>query len=99
MQRTDLDFCNEYEIRVSRDDKIHAFIAWFDVMFTFGHQSLTLSTSPFGKETHWKQVVFYTEDLKVFRDDIVKGSIAVKKCTENPRELDVKLSVHIDNKA
>jgi protein arginine N-methyltransferase 1 len=50
------------------------------------------------KETHWKQTVFYLNDvLKVNKDDTVTGSIAVKKCPTNPRELDIKLSYHLKN--
>ena len=88
------------DIDITRDDKVHAVIAWFDVMFTKGNTPITLSTSPFSGETHWKQVVFYTKNsVKVFKDDEIKGSIAVKKCVGNPRELDVKISFNLTNKA
>jgi len=54
---------------------------------------------PYSKETHWKQTVFYLNDvLTVDKDDVITGSIAVKKSTANPRELDIKLSYHINNK-
>ena len=100
VKKEELDFSNEYSIKVTRDDKVHAVIAWFDVMFTKGNTPITLSTSPFSGETHWKQVVFYTKNsVKVFKDDEIKGSIAVKKCVGNPRELDVKISFNLTNKA
>lgn len=57
-----------------------------------------LSTSPFGEGTHWKQTVFYlTEPLAVKKNDVISGSIAVKKAAENVRNLDIKLSVHLKN--
>ena len=33
----------------------------------------------------------------VERDDILHGSIACRKSTKNFRELDIKISYHIDN--
>ncbi len=50
------------------------------------------------KSTHWKQVIFYLNDvLDVRKDDKLYGSIAVKKGRKNPRELEIKLSYHIQN--
>jgi hypothetical protein len=44
-------------------------------------------------------VVFYTEkDVKVEKEDVLKGSIAVRKAVSNPRELDVKISFHFKGK-
>lgn len=50
------------------------------------------------KSTHWKQTIFYLNDVvEVRKDDKLYGCIAVKKGRENPRELDIKLSYHIHN--
>jgi len=96
--KDELDFASEYEIRVTRDDKMHAIVAWFDVYFSHSLMPVKLSTSPYFKETHWKQTVFYLNDvLTVKKGDVIKGSIAVKKCPTNPRELDIKLSYHLEN--
>jgi len=58
-----------------------------------------LSTSPFKKYTHWKNVVFYLDhDLRAFAGDTLKGSIAVRKSKSNFREQDVKISYHFENK-
>jgi protein arginine N-methyltransferase 1 len=100
VKKEDLDFSAEYQLRVRRDDRIHAVIAWFDVFFDYGQGStpVELSTSPYRKDTHWKQTVFYLNDvLKVKTGDVLSGSIAVKKCIGNPRELDIKLSYHLKN--
>ncbi len=41
----ELDFASEYQLRVKRDDKIHAFVAWFDVFFSHSLVPVKLSTS------------------------------------------------------
>jgi len=57
-----------------------------------------LSTSPYSKATHWKQTVFYMQnDIDVKRGDVIKGSIANRKSLVNFRELDIKISYHIEN--
>ena len=54
---------------------------------------------PFSKETHWKQTVFYLENfIPVKKGDELYGSMAVKKCKDNSRELDIKISYHMENK-
>ena len=59
---------------------------------------MTLSTSPFLKNTHWKQTVFYLEhDLDVKKGDVIYGSIANRKSLTNFRELDIKISYHINS--
>ena len=58
-----------------------------------------INLGPFSKETHWKQTVFYLENfIPVKKGDELYGSIAVKKCKENARELDIKISYHLDTK-
>jgi len=95
VKKEDLDFSSEYRLNVKRDDKIHAIVAWFETYFTYSSPPVKLSTSPYLKETHWKQTVFYINDvLTVKRGDQVWGSIAVKKTEKNPRELDIKISCH-----
>jgi len=94
----DLDFTADYKLKFRRNDKVHALTAWFDTYFSFSNPPVRLSTSPFSKETHWKQTVFYMHDvLRVKKDDEMTGSIAVKKSTGNPRELDIKVSFHMKN--
>lgn len=54
---------------------------------------------PFSKETHWKQTVFYIDSfIPVKKNDELRGSIAVKKCKENARELDIKISFNLESK-
>jgi hypothetical protein len=53
---------------------------------------VVLSTSPYKKQTHWKQTVFYLEKpVAVNPGDSFAGSVQVSKAKENPRELNVRL--------
>jgi hypothetical protein len=71
----------------------------FDVYFPGAQVPVKLSTSPYSTSTHWKQAVFYVnEPFLVDNGDTIEGSIAVKKSDNNPRDLDIKISVHLQNK-
>jgi len=69
----DLDFSNQYELVINRNDTVHALVAWFDIAFDKLPNKVFFTTGPFKKTTHWKQTVFYTDrDVKVR-----KGNCAV----------------------
>mmetsp|Transcript_73287 Transcript_73287/g.85140 ORF Transcript_73287/g.85140 Transcript_73287/m.85140 type:complete len:378 (+) Transcript_73287:50-1183(+) len=96
----DLDFASEYRLTAKRNDKIHAYVAWFDTFFGKGKKTYKISTSPLTTRTHWKQTVFYLNDvITVQEGEEVRGSIAVRKGRENIRELDVKISYHFMNES
>jgi len=91
-RREDLDFAAPFRIQLRRKDFLHAFIAWFDVYFGACHKPILFTTSPHGRYTHWKQTVFYMEDVIVAdKNDQVTGMIAVKKNSKNCRDLDIKI--------
>jgi protein arginine N-methyltransferase 1 len=93
-----LDFTAAYELTFFRNDTLHGMISWFDIYFDKLPNKVEFSTSPYNKSTHWKQVIFYTDhDIYVNKGDVLKGSIAVRKSNSNFRELDIKLSYHIQN--
>ncbi|KAL8439337.1 hypothetical protein Efla_002817 [Eimeria flavescens] len=95
----DLDFCAGYTLHLRRKDFLHAFVAWFDVVFSKCHKPVILNTSPHNRYTHWKQTVFYMEHVLVGEvGDTVKGMIAVKKNKKNPRDLDIKISYEFQNR-
>jgi len=92
MTINDLDFTAKYEISMVRDDSVHALIAWFDIEFNACQHPVSFSTGPFSKYTHWKQTVFYLEDiLTVKRNEIISGNIKCTRNRENPRELDIEI--------
>ena len=94
-----LDFTAAYELTFTRNDTIHGLVAWFDIYFEKLPNKVFFSTSPYQKSTHWKQVIFYTDnDIFVDKGDILKGSLAVRKSNANFRELDIKMSFHIQNR-
>lgn len=95
VKKEDLDFTAAYELTFFRNDTVHGLISWFDIYFDKVPNKVEFTTSPYNKSTHWKQVVFYTDnDLYVEKGEVLKGSIAVRKSNVNFRELDVKFSYH-----
>eukprot|EP01056_Protomagalhaensia_sp_Gyna25_P001956 Protomagalhaensia_sp_Gyna_25__1955@NODE_2040_length_1332_cov_217_488012_g1685_i0_p1_GENE_NODE_2040_length_1332_cov_217_488012_g1685_i0NODE_2040_length_1332_cov_217_488012_g1685_i0_p1_ORF_typecomplete_len382_score70_46PrmA/PF06325_13/7_9e24Methyltransf_25/PF13649_6/5_8e14Methyltransf_25/PF13649_6/1_7e03PRMT5/PF05185_16/1e11MTS/PF05175_14/2_2e11Methyltransf_31/PF13847_6/1_1e10Cons_hypoth95/PF03602_15/3_5e10Methyltransf_16/PF10294_9/6_6e10CMAS/PF02353_20/1_6e09Met_10/PF02475_16/7_5e08Methyltransf_3 len=90
---SDLDFAAPFRLKFNRQDFAHALIAWFDCEFTACHSTVAFSTSPFTCYTHWKQTVFYLEHIVTgYRNEEIKGIIAVRKKKKNHRDLDIKLT-------
>jgi len=95
----DLIFNKPFSIRVSRTDNIHAFICWFDVEFSKCHKPILITTSPLAAYTHWKQTVFYIEDvLSVSEGEGITGQIACKPNDKNPRDLDIEIKYDYEGK-
>lgn len=91
----DLAFDRQWKIEVTRNDYMHAFIAWFDVEFTRCHKNVRISTAPFSPHTHWKQTVFYLQDtLSVSKGDAIDGNLVCKPNAKNPRDLDIAIHVN-----
>ena len=59
---SDLTFLTDFKLRATRDDFVHAIVAWFDIGFEACHKPVRFSTGPHAKYTHWKQTVFYLQD-------------------------------------
>ena len=73
------------------------FVSWFDCDFSHGSKKICLSTSPYRKQTHWKQTVFYIDEpLEVGAGDVIKGRVSVQKASENHRELNVELEFRLN---
>ena len=80
-------------------DKVHALVTWFDTTFSDLTRPVVLSTSPMKGYTHWKQSVFYLEEpIQVEKGDTLYGSIATRQDKVNFRELNVKISYHLQEK-
>ena len=45
------------------DTQVHALVAYFDCTFSACHKPVVLSTSPRAPYTHWKQTVFYFDEV------------------------------------
>jgi len=96
-RREDLDFLARYRITANRKDFLHALVVWFDVSFRACSPTVVMSTAPGATLTHWKQTVLYLEQpIVANQGDVISGLIAVRKSMQNPRDLDVKVSVDSD---
>jgi len=95
----DLSFKTPFICKATRDDYMHALIAWFDVEFSRCHKPVIISTAPSSPYTHWKQTVFYLEDLlSVSQGDVVSGTVSCKPNSKNPRDLDIEIHVDYEGK-
>lgn len=92
-----MTFKAPFEVTFSRDDYVHALVAFFDVEFNYSHKPISFSTGPADKYTHWKQTVFYLKDiLTVKAGEKLSGTLS---CTPNPknhRDLDIVIKYDFD---
>lgn len=80
-----------------KTDYVHALVGWFETYFSHGKNKIVLSTSMEMQNTHWKQSVFYIDDeLPIKKGEKLTGSILLKKDKVNPRELNIKISYHLN---
>ncbi|KAI0733179.1 S-adenosyl-L-methionine-dependent methyltransferase [Fomitopsis betulina] len=92
-KKEDLTFTAPFSLNATRDDYVHAFLAWFDISFECTHTKVKFSTGPHAKYTHWKQTVFYTPDtITVFKDKPVLGQLTCAPNARNPRDLDITIA-------
>lgn len=95
----DLTFRSPFEIVFNRSDFAHAIVGYFDIFFTKGHKTLSFSTGPQAKYTHWKQTVFYLqEQLTVDAGDKLVGELDCRPNEKNPRDLDITIDVSMEGK-
>eukprot|EP00008_Paramoeba_atlantica_P005296 CAMPEP_0201486908 /NCGR_PEP_ID=MMETSP0151_2-20130828/10938_1 /ASSEMBLY_ACC=CAM_ASM_000257 /TAXON_ID=200890 /ORGANISM="Paramoeba atlantica, Strain 621/1 / CCAP 1560/9" /LENGTH=332 /DNA_ID=CAMNT_0047871775 /DNA_START=137 /DNA_END=1135 /DNA_ORIENTATION=+ len=88
----DLSFEAPFQLTFTRDDIMHAIQAHFDTLFSL-HDSVLLSTSPYGTSTHWKQTVFYLQEpLRVCKGEVLRGTLSCRPNAMNHRDLDIQLS-------
>lgn len=90
MTKAELDFFANFNLNIEVEGRVYGFVTWFDCLFSHGTKKITLSTSPYKKQTHWKQTVFYVDHpFNVKEGDVINGGLNVVKATSNPRELNV----------
>jgi len=99
VKKGELDFESDFSLKINRDDYLHALVSYFNVEFSKTHTKIRFSTGPRAHYTHWKQTVFYLDEpILVHTGDIVSGHITVKRNDNNPRDLDITLTVKVDGK-
>lgn len=93
----DLAFDAHFKLACRRDDFVHALVAWFDIDFTACHKPVRFSTGPHTKYTHWKQTVFYlNEVLTVQKGEDINCTMSVKPNVRNRRDLDIHVGYVLD---
>ncbi|ORX39988.1 S-adenosyl-L-methionine-dependent methyltransferase [Kockovaella imperatae] len=96
-KKEDLTFKVPFELKASRNDYVHAFLAWFDIAFSACHKPIQFSTGPHAKYTHWKQTVFYTPTtLTVSENDLIRGTLSCAPNARNNRDLDIEIEYEVD---
>jgi len=86
----ELSFKVPFRVVATRDDYCHAFVAYFDIEFGKCHKKIFFSTGPPSQYTHWKQTVFYLNDiLSIKKGEEIRGEFSCKPNQKNPRDLDI----------
>lgn len=92
-----LDSHCKFSLRPSRQDGVHAFVAYFVVHFP-EQTKLSISTAPTAKYTHWRQTVFcLREALLVKPGDEIQGELLIRRNPHKSRDMEIKLSAAVDN--
>jgi protein arginine N-methyltransferase 1 len=100
VKKEELDFESKFELKIDRNDFIHALVAYFDVDFKKSHHPLRFSTGPRSKYTHWKQTVFYLDQPIVANaGEVLHGTINVKRNAKNPRDIDITIAIQFNGKS
>ena len=95
--KENLAFQAPFSLLCRKSDFIHALIAWFDIDFSACHKTISFSTGPHSKYTHWKQTVFYLREVLTVEDgEYVKGVLSSKPNAVKPRDLDIAISYELD---
>ena len=93
----ELAFSAPFCLTAARNDFVHALVAYFDCTFSACHKPLILSTSPRAPYTHWKQTVFYFDEVVVLNaGERIEGEIRVRRNEKNHRDVDVAIHVTVD---
>ncbi|PGH07117.1 hypothetical protein AJ80_08056 [Polytolypa hystricis UAMH7299] len=94
----DLSFAAPFELTVNKKQNIHAILAWFDVEFTYCHPDpITLSTAADKKYTHWKQTVFYTDEVLAAQvNEKVVGYLKVNPTQKTKRDLEIEIMYKLE---
>lgn len=91
----ELAYFKKFTLKANRNDLVHGLVAWFDIWFPYSDikNQVYFSTGPHANYTHWKQTVFYLDDvIDANKGDSIEMTLANRPNATNPRELDVEIS-------
>jgi len=92
VKKEELDFRAPFRLKGTRQDACHAFVVYFDIWFTSASPPVHFSTGPHAEYTHWKQTVFYLEDVLLINDgEEILGALAAKPNARNHRDIDIAI--------
>ncbi|KAJ7296007.1 hypothetical protein O6H91_01G051100 [Diphasiastrum complanatum] len=99
MKIGDASFSAPFKLVATRNDFIHALVAYFDVSFTQCHKPMGFSTGPRSRATHWKQTVMYLEDvITICEGEALTGCLTVSPNPKNPRDVDITVQYTFNGK-
>lgn len=97
--KEELTFNSKFSLKALDNELCHAYVVWFDCDFP-GDEKVTLPTGPMAHYTHWKQTVFYMDQvLDLKKGDTIEGSIFSRPNTRNPREVDIDIEWNLRTEA
>jgi len=89
----DLNWKAPFKLAAQRNDFCHALVVYFDIEFSRCLKNVYFSTAPHAAYTHWKQTVFYLEDvLSMKKGEEIRGEFTCKPSAKNFRELDLSIA-------
>ncbi|KAJ7837700.1 protein arginine N-methyltransferase [Mycena leptocephala] len=93
-KKEDLTFESSFSLTATRDDYVHAFLAWFDISFECTHKKVKFSTGPTpSTPTGSTQTVFYTPTtLTLSKGQTITGRLTCAPNTRNNRDLDILIT-------
>lgn len=90
----DLSFTEPFKLNVVHNDRIEALATFFTVDFRSCHKMLTLTTSPYEPNTHWKQTVFYLKNfITVQTNESVYGTFKMTQNKSCKRDMDICIDI------
>ncbi|KXJ21663.1 protein arginine N-methyltransferase 3 [Exaiptasia diaphana] len=97
-KKEDLNFISSFKLKINRNDKLTAIVAYFDILFDKNATNkVEFSTSPAHQSTHWKQTVFYLEKpIEVTEGQVLSGHISCYKNIKDSRSLDIRIEATVD---
>lgn len=97
VKKEDLSFETDFVLHSDNNEYAHAFVLWFDIEFTHCHKPVYFGTGPQHRYTHWKQAVFYIEDVfAISAGEEVKGHFSCKVCSLLTTSSNVYCLVHVE---
>jgi len=74
-------------------------VGWFEIDFNQNGEmdkTLIFSTSPNNEPTHWKQALFFFDDvLQLKQDDEIKGELRISRSLQSRRGIKIQICLNI----